>query len=375
MNLILPNVGVNGETGPQYALEQNQDLLIIGSHNHGPGSGVQITPTGLNINTNLPFNNNSAIGLYSIQFSAPASSSVLTSLYTNAQSGGGITDLFYNDGAGNIIALTKAGEVNATIASLPGESYSGGTFTWVQGDGSTTPANFDIGSVTIRPNTAGTTNGVVLGPPSAISSQYNIQLPIVPGSTSFLTIDSSGNMGTTLTTSLADSVGTTMTSTGANAVANSRTRSTGSSTEGVGGIAISSSSGTFSSSLNNTVVPVTNLSVTLTTSGRPVLVFLQAASGGNGIVNISSSSGAGIIQGDIIILNASTIISSQEILINSAPNGAALGVTYPPSSFQCLDTTISGSPGSYTYSVSVSVTSLVSSSINVNDTVLVAYEI
>src|SRR5580698_10977194 len=117
MNLILPTPGV--EFGPQYALDQNQDLLIIGSHNHGPGSGVPVNPTGLDINTNLPFNGNSATSVYGVEFSNPAPSGLLTFLYTNAQTGGGITDLFYNDGAGNIIALTKAGEVNATIASLP----------------------------------------------------------------------------------------------------------------------------------------------------------------------------------------------------------------------------------------------------------------
>lgn len=198
MNLILPTPGINGDPGPDYANNQNQDLLIIASHTHGPGSGVPVTPIGLNINTNLPFNGNNATSIYGVQFSAPASSSLLTFLYTAPQSGGGMTDLFFNDGVGNVIALTKAGLVNATIASLPGESYSGGTFTWVQGNGSTTPANFDIGSVTIRPNTAGTANGVVVGPPSGISSLYNLLLPLVPVSTSFVQLDSSGNMSATI---------------------------------------------------------------------------------------------------------------------------------------------------------------------------------
>lgn len=197
MNLIAPIPGQ--ELGPQYAADQNQSFSIIDSHNHSPSSGVQVTPAGLNISTNLNFQNNSPYNIASVIFSMPAPNSNLTTLYTNAQSGGGITDLFYNDGAGNIIALTKAGEVNATIASLPGESYSGGTFTWKQGSGSTIPANFDIGSITIRPNVAMTTNGIVLSPPSGISSQYNVQLPIVPGSViGIMQIDTSGNMLSTL---------------------------------------------------------------------------------------------------------------------------------------------------------------------------------
>jgi microcystin-dependent protein len=59
--------------------------------------------------------------------------------------------------------------------------------------GSTTPANFDIGSVIIRPNTAGTTNGVTLSPPSGIASAYGIQLPLLAGSTLPIVMDSSGN--------------------------------------------------------------------------------------------------------------------------------------------------------------------------------------
>ncbi len=51
MSLIAPNPAgtANPETGPQYALDQNQTFLIIDGHTHGPGSGVQITPSGLNI--------------------------------------------------------------------------------------------------------------------------------------------------------------------------------------------------------------------------------------------------------------------------------------------------------------------------------------
>lgn len=201
MNLPLPNPAgsSNPEPGPQYAADQNQAFTIIDSHDHSPGAGVQITPAGLNINSNLTFQNNNATNIYGVLFSAPTSSSLNTFLYTNAQSGGGVTDLFYNDGAGNIIPITKAGAVNASLASLPGESYSGGTFTWVQGDGSTTPANFDIASITIRPATAATTYGVVLSPPTAISSQYNVQLPLVPGAaTGILQINTSGDMISTL---------------------------------------------------------------------------------------------------------------------------------------------------------------------------------
>lgn len=342
MNLILPTPGV--EPGPQYAYDQNQSLSILDSHNHSPGSGVQITPTGLNINSNLPFNNNSINSIYGIQFSSGASSSLLAFLYTNAQSGGGITDLFYNDGAGNVIALTKAGEVNATIASLPGESYAGGTFTWKQGSGSTTPANFDIGSITIRPNTAGTANGVVLNPPSGISSLFDIQFPTLPSTTSFLQIDTSGNMSTTLTGPLKP--------TGASVTA--------------GGVAISSSCNLFQTSIFSQV-PVTNLSVTIVTTGNPVfLTLIDDSSGGQSSVGLTATTLT--CSGDIYFFNGASQLTQQGILSSGTSSGASINM--PGSSFSHIDFP---SAGTYTYSVSCELNQ--GTSMIVQFLKLVAYEI
>lgn len=192
MGLLLPVIGT--ATGLQWQSALNANSAVLDSHNHSSGSGAQITPLGLNINSNLSFQNNSITNLFGVQFSVPQTSSLLTFLYTAPQSGGGVNDLFFNDGVGNVIPLTKAGIVNATAASIPGESYSGGTFTWKQGSGSTTPANFDIGFVTLRPNTAGTTNGIQLQTPSGISSFYQMILPALPAAQNILTLDNSGNI-------------------------------------------------------------------------------------------------------------------------------------------------------------------------------------
>ncbi len=196
MNLQLPVVGV--DTGRTWELSIDSNSNIIDAHDHSPGYGVPITPLGFNINSDLSFNDYSATSIRGLLFSNPSVSSSLTFLYTAAQSGGGVFDLFFNDGAGNVIPITKAGIVNAVASSIPGESYSGGTFTWVQGAGSTTPANFDIGTITIRPNTAGTTNGVILQPPAAIASLYGLVLPLVPAALSFMTLDASGNFLTSI---------------------------------------------------------------------------------------------------------------------------------------------------------------------------------
>lgn len=193
-NMSLPTPVPGQDPGIDYADNNNQAFNIVDGHNHSPGSGVQITPLGLNVNIDLDIQSNDLANVSGVDFSSPASSSETARLYTAPQSGGGVTDLFYNDGAGNIIPLTKAGIVNATAASIPGESYSGGTFTWKQGAGSTTPANFDIGSVTVRPNTAGTTNGITISPPSAIASQYSLALPALPPAQQIMTLDNSGNI-------------------------------------------------------------------------------------------------------------------------------------------------------------------------------------
>lgn len=193
MSLSVPTVGV--EPGPQYAFDVNTSLTLVDSHDHSPGKGVQINPAGLNINATLDMQNNTLLNTANIIFDAQSSNSSLQSLYVAPGSETpAINDLFFNDGAGNIVQLTANGTVNASIASLPGESYAAGTFFWKQGTGSTTPANFDIGSITIRPNLALTSNGVILGPNSAIASQYNIQLPLPTGTTNLMTLDASGNM-------------------------------------------------------------------------------------------------------------------------------------------------------------------------------------
>src|SRR5665213_274019 len=195
MNLIVPTAGQ--ESGPNYALDVNTDMGILDQHDHSPGNGVQITPAGLNINASLSLQSNYATNVNGINFIANTANTNLQSLYVKngTESPAPIADLWYNDGAGNPpIQITANGGVNATSASIPGESFAFGTFFWKQGAGSTIPANFDIGSVTIRPNVAATTFGVTLSPPGSISSAYTINLPALPASPAFLTIDASGVM-------------------------------------------------------------------------------------------------------------------------------------------------------------------------------------
>lgn len=196
MFLTIPTVGTT--VGPDYALNVNADLSLIDSHDHSLGRGVQIQPSGININTDFSMNSNDLTNVGGITFTALGSNpTTIQHLYVSPGVETPLTeDLWFNDGNGNQVQITNNGLVNATIASLPGQSYAAGTFFWKQGAGSTTPANFDIGSITIRPNVAATTFGVRLTPPAGITSQYDIALPLLPASQSIMTIDNSGTITT-----------------------------------------------------------------------------------------------------------------------------------------------------------------------------------
>jgi hypothetical protein len=376
--LVTPNMSLllaipGEEPGPQYADDNNQSYTIIDSHNHSPGSGVQITPAGMDISTNLNFQNNSPYNVASVVFSSPSTNSGLTTLYTAPQSGGGIYDLYYNDGAGNVIALTKGGQVNATIASIPGESYSGGTFTWKQGSGSTTPANFDIGSITIRPNVAATTNGVVLNPPSSISSQYDVQLPIVPSVTSIMQLDTSGDMLATLVPDNSTIVISSQTLqvgiiTGTNiapGTINASILAPGTVTQNLlaprstgtivpaGGVAVSPGSGAFSQS-GGSQYSVPGTTVTITTTGRPVQLYFNAPLGSSGYLGITDDSGNAVsVRLSVSIYNNVTglvCFYPIETDINPAPANS-LGLIVPMSIISMLDMSVNGSAATYTYSV------------------------
>jgi microcystin-dependent protein len=202
MSLIIPTVG--GDSGPTYAADINSSLTILDSHNHSSGSGVQINPSGLNINSALTFNTNPATNIsyvgFSVQSAQPATSNsvyVLTGSESPAAQ-----DLWYFNGT-TAIQLTSGNAISGGNATLVGQTYNTttGTFTWRQTQNSptapTTPANFDIGSVTIRPVTAGTSIGVTLA--SSGSGSYQLTLPSslpTSGSSGFLTTDSSGNLST-----------------------------------------------------------------------------------------------------------------------------------------------------------------------------------
>lgn len=107
---------------------------------------------------------------------------------------------------------------------------------------------------------------------------------------------------------------------------------------------VSSSSGSYSTT-STSAVDVTNLSVTITASGRPVLLMLMAS---------STDAYIGMIPNDpsdlyyLTFVRTSTTISSNSI---RAQDLTVNGEDFPPSAFQFIDT--SPGTGSVTYKVQI----------------------
>lgn len=201
MGLTVPGSGT--EYSPNWATDLNASLSVIDGHNHAPGSGVQITPTGININTDLPFNNtNNAISLRSIRFFPQGSPlSGAADLGCLFESG---VDLYYRDGAGNAVRITQSGSVagsTGTITGLPSgtasAAFSAASGTFIFQQATSTAANLDVASIAIRyPGSYPTASGnyIQLQAPSALATGYAFTLPatLPAGSGAFLTSSTSG---------------------------------------------------------------------------------------------------------------------------------------------------------------------------------------
>lgn len=195
MNLLLPVP--SSEPGPTYAYDNNQAFTQIDAHTHAPGQGVPITPSGLNINSDLAFGSSNATLLRSARF-APQSGTLagaadLGCVYVNG------LDLWFNDVSGNTVRLTQSGGVAGSPGSISNltspasAAYVSSNQTFVWQSGANTPANMDMASVLLR-NLTANSRALTLNPPASMAANYAITLPPLGTNTNFLTMDTSGNM-------------------------------------------------------------------------------------------------------------------------------------------------------------------------------------
>lgn len=384
MNMPIPAVGE--EPGPDYAIDVNNSLTIVDGHTHSPGSGVQITPSGINISSDLTFSSNNALSLRTAKFtpqSAPlALAGDIGCIYVSG------VDLYFNDVNGNQIAITNAGSVAGTsgsIANLVAPASAtyvaiGTTFVWQSNVN--TPANMDGASYLLR-NLAANSKALTLSPPAAMGADYTITLPSLPAANNtFLTISTSGNIASAVTVDnvtleiatnliqikdsgvstakIANSAVTTAKIADANVTnAKMATNSVGTTNlidgsvtkakQSALGQVASSSSGAFTTSSAG-FVNITNLSCTITTTGRPVFILLKSDGTGNNsfIGPAATANTQNAIARFKLLRDGTEVYRTQVQGTTTEPGGAGGQIGIPPGALFHLDGGVGGA-GTYTY--------------------------
>lgn len=281
MSVITPNMNliestVNVDSGLSWEQNLNSSLTIIDQHNHSSGNGVAVGPTGLNINSDLTFQNNQAINLKATIYTEQSSLASLLSIYFKTDG-----NAYVNDGAGNVIQLTVGGAVNATASGISSGSATASfvSSVLVVNAASNTPANIQCASILLGNNIAAS-KFLTVAPPPSLASNYTITLPTIPSSNgNFMTMDTGGNISTSLSLdniTLQISSGSPTIQVKPNSIGPSQltARTTGTA---IGNFSVSvSDSGSFTTT-SSTYVQVTNLSCNLNTSGSPVFVCLTSS--------------------------------------------------------------------------------------------------
>lgn len=367
MSLPIPVTGV--DPGPDWANNLNACQGIVDGHDHTTGKGVPIPAGGINLGSDLPFNKNNATLLRSVNFNAQLSPLALpTDIGCVYVSG---IDLYYNDEIGRQIQITSGGNVNSGAGSISGltspaaASYISGsqTFFWQSNSGSIIAANMDFRNAIFN-NATASSHKLTLSPPLAMSSDYALTLPSLPIVTGIMTLDTSGNMGASLAVDNATIVISSNTLEVPALGIGTAQLQDGSVTpvkRSALGQQTSSSTGVLFSTTSSSFVDVTGLSLSITTTGRPVFVGLMFANpsippvGVDGYVSITSGQGA------LDIVRGSTHISE------SGVGGAA---TVPISSVWYIDAV-----GAGTYTYKIQAISLSGGTLSISGAQLIAYEL
>jgi hypothetical protein len=198
MSLPVPVVGV--DPGPQFALDVNSCMSIIDQHDHTPGHGVLITPGGMNINSDLTFNDNNLTSARALRFQAQSTPIPPSGLDIGELYEAGV-DLYFNDGAGNQIRITQSGGIVGSPGSITGltppasASYVAANSTFVFQSAANTPANIDVGFIILRDNVANSPSLTLYPPTMATNEVITLPLANTTGQTAIMTMSTADAMG------------------------------------------------------------------------------------------------------------------------------------------------------------------------------------
>lgn len=369
MNLTTSTPGVTNDLTAASNIESNWQVIDV--HDHSSGKGTQVPTAGLNINAALNFSGNKAYNFLAAQFSNQTSSLSTASNKPCTYVLNG--ELRFIDNSGNDVQITNAGSVAGATGSISGltapvaAGFAANTFSWQANSGTGLYAKMSNADINLYEATAGITNAVTLKSYPSLAASYSVIFPsATPASTSYMTMSNTGQ----LATASADSIGQAMTSTGANAVSATRTRATG-TTVAAGGVAISSGTGTLDLALNSaTNTDVTNLTVTITTSGRPVMIALISGQANATAVSGGRIQSSTLTSPDMSIhfVRDSTHVST--IWIYNDATSVSDTIYWSPGQFWHIDT-----PSAGTYVYKVMAASTTATLYRFQDIKLIAYEL
>lgn len=114
MNLDLPVVLTT--LGPDWATKVNTAFNTIDMHDHSVGSGVKITPAGLDISADLSFGGNFAYSVGAVGFASKPAAVTSATYLESLQSVNG--SLYYVNNVGFPVQITSGNAVNASLSSL-----------------------------------------------------------------------------------------------------------------------------------------------------------------------------------------------------------------------------------------------------------------
>jgi len=198
MRLVLPTP--SDTTGPQWATLLNAAMAIIDEHDHGNGKGSKVTPSGLNIITELSFQGSDAIQLRSVRFSDQSAT------FSNAADVRAMYvvngDLYYVNDEGDSVQITSgAGLSFSSLGTIGGDFGQPGvaatatysnltkTFSWLRAAGEA--ADLYASGLSLGFPQAGALAVKIISDVNTIA--YTLVMPAAaPTDNSVLSFDSSG---------------------------------------------------------------------------------------------------------------------------------------------------------------------------------------
>jgi hypothetical protein len=369
MNLTVPTVSET--TGPEYANEVNEDLEVIDAHDHSDGKGVPVPTAGIDIDADLPLNGFNATEVRSVRLEqqvAPLAEGTDRNCFASVEG-----DLYWNNENGTPVKVTNGDALNASaVGGFTGLAGTTGAATYASGPGTFTftsntneKAGVKTGPLTVHDTAAGA-NGITVKSPTALAAPYDVTLPgALPGATKFMRMEADGDVtvDTDVDNSTLEVSGTTV-----------RVKAGGSTKPKLAALGqqLSSNSNSFSGT-STTWANITDLVVTLTSTGRPIMLLCIAGSSNAkwGISRVAV--GAGTTFGELrIAVSGDATANIAVTRFGGHTAGSTTDLYYPPSIYSHIYVPAAGT---YTFQIQYQVNGGSGDTLYATDMQLVAYEL